>query len=550
MILKKFLFPIFFILLLICSCQKNFEVSNSFSDTHTYSGNLDKGFKYSGNQKYDSAFYYFERANFITQDRKQKAYALMMMADIQIINSDFNGAETTITQAYENCDTSEYLAYIYNTLGRIYQELNNYDESIKYYKKSYNNIISDVDRAIINNNIAVNYLDKNEFEKALEVLNAIVQNNGSLKKDRTNYAKVIDNLGYTYFKLNNNVIAETFLKEAFRIRDSLKNNSEIISSQMHMSEYFQKANPKLAYQYAQMAYESAHKINSIDDKLEALKFMIEASGANETKELALKQIHLSDSINKVRQMAKNQFAKIKFDSKKAIKELERQKQLKEYFILGIVLLFGLAVFIYYRIKQSNRKKIEETAYRTETRIAKRLHDELANDVHNAIAFAETQNLENPLNKEALLENLDTIYSRTRNISGENRDIDTGEKYLEKLKVMMASYNAVDRNVIVNVDGFQHIKTSKEIKVALYRVFQELLVNMKKHSQCTLVGISIKTDKNEIQASYSDNGIGCGNMLNLRNGLQNAENRILSLKGTINFDTAPDKGFRVKIVIPK
>jgi signal transduction histidine kinase len=549
MILKKFLFPIFFILLLICSCQKNFEVRNSFSDTHNYNDNLDKGFNYSVKQKYDSAFYYFEKANFMAQNRKQKTYALMMLADIQIINSDFNGAETTITQAYENCDTSEYLAYIYNTLGRIYQELKNYDESIKYYKKGYNSIISDVDRAIINNNIAVNYLDKNEYAKALEILSTIVEND-SLKKDRANYAKVLDNLGYTYFKLKKSTIAEKKLKEALRIRDSLKNNSEIISSQMHMSEYFQKTNPKLAYQHAQMAYESAHKIKSIDDKLEALKFMIEASDANKTKELALKQIHLSDSITKVRQMAKNQFAKIKFDSKKAIKELERQKQLKEYFMLGIVLLFGLAVFIYYRIKISSRKKIEETAYRTETRIAKRLHDELANDVHNAIAFAETQNLENPVNKEALLENLDTIYSRTRNISGENRDIDTGEKYLEKLKAMMASYNAVDRNVIVNVNGFQHIKTSKEIKVALYRVFQELLVNMKKHSQCTLVGISIKTDKNEIQASYSDNGIGCGNMLNLRNGLQNAENRILSLKGTINFDTAPDKGFRVKIVIPK
>ena len=393
------------------------------------------------------------------------------------------------------------------------------------------------------------FLDKKEYTKALEILNTIVEND-SLKKDRTNYAKVLDNLGYTHFKLKNSNVAETLLKEALRIRDSLKNNSEIISSQIHMSEYFQKVNPKLAYKYAQKAFNAAQIVNSPDDKLEALKFMIEASDSNQTKELALQQIHLSDSINKVRQMAKNQFAKIKFDSKKTIKELERQKQLKEYFILGIVLLVMLAVFIYYRIKQSNRKKIEETAYRTETRISKRLHDELANDVHNAIAFAETQNLENPVNKEALLENLDTIYSRTRNISGENRDVDTGEKDLEKLKAMMASYNAVDRNVIVNVDSFNHLKTSEEVKVVVHRVLQELMVNMKKHSQCSLASISIKSNKKSLQINYSDNGIGTDNLLNLKNGLQNAENRILSINGTINFDTAPEKGFKVKIEIPK
>lgn len=545
MILKRFLFPIF--ILLIFSCKKNSDYDIAFN-TFNYDNAIKKASDYLENQKYDSAFYYFEKANILATDKKQKAYALMLMADIQIINSDFTGAETTITQAYENCDNPEYLTYIYNTFGRIYQELNDYDLSIKYYNKSYSDTLNSINKAIIRNNISVNYIENGDYKKAIQLLENIAKDD-SLKQNKAQYARVLDNLGYAHFKLNNDK-ALPLLNEADNLRTTLVETNEIISSQIHLSEYFQKVNPKLAYQYAQKALNAAQIVNSPDDKLEALKFMIEASDSNQTKELALQQIHLSDSITKARQIAKNQFAKIKFDSKKAIKELERQKQLKEYFMLGIALLVMLAVFIYYRIKQSNRKKIEETAYRTEARIAKKLHDELANDVHNAIAFAETQNLENPLNKEALLENLDTIYSRTRNISAENKDIDTGEKYLEKLKAMMASYNAVDRNVIVNVDGFQHLKTSREIKVAIHRVFQELLVNMKKHSQCTLVGISIKTNKNEIQATYSDNGIGVANLLNLKNGLQNAENRILSLKGTITFDTEPNKGFKAKITIPK
>jgi signal transduction histidine kinase len=39
-------------------------------------------------------------------------------------------------------------------------------------------------------------------------------------------------------------------------------------------------------------------------------------------------------------------------------------------------------------------------------------------------------------------------------------------------------------------------------------------------------------------------------LNSRNGLQNVENRILAIKGTITFDTKSGKGFKSSILFPK
>jgi signal transduction histidine kinase len=77
-----------------------------------------------------------------------------------------------------------------------------------------------------------------------------------------------------------------------------------------------------------------------------------------------------------------------------------------------------------------------------------------------------------------------------------------------------------------------------------------MVNMKKHSQCSLVVIAFESKKNTIEINYSDNGIGCPEMLNFKKGLQNAENRILSIKGTITFETETDKGFKAKMIIPK
>jgi bifunctional pyridoxal-dependent enzyme with beta-cystathionase and maltose regulon repressor activities len=72
------------------------------------------------------------------------------------------------------------------------------------------------------------------------------------------------------------------------------------------------------------------------------------------------------------------------------------------------------------------------------RIAK-LHDELANDVYQTMAFVEMQDLSYSYNKETLLDNLDTIYSRTRNISKENSTIAMGPDYIPNLKEMISDF---------------------------------------------------------------------------------------------------------------
>jgi signal transduction histidine kinase len=219
-------------------------------------------------------------------------------------------------------------------------------------------------------------------------------------------------------------------------------------------------------------------------------------------------------LQQARQQAKNQFAKIKYDSEKA----ETEKTAYQYKMYGfiVLLILSVAVFILlYRLTiQKNKSKILETQYTTETKIAKRLHDELANDVHNTIAFAETQNLEDQQNKETLLDNLDTIYQRARNISNENKEINTGKNYFEQLKHMINSYASDNINVIFNGSALHEVKLDSEIKIALYRVLQELMVNMKKHSECSLVMIGFKETNSALEINYSDNGKGTDNQLQL------------------------------------
>ena len=374
--------------------------------------------------------------------------------------------------------------------------------------------------------------------------------NDSLKADKLNYAKVTDNLGYAYFKLNNSN-GINYLNQSFKIRDSIKNDFELIASSMHLAEYFQIKNPLLSNLFAKKAYQSATNINSPDDRIEALKFLIINSNPKDSKKLALKQISLSDSINKVRKIAKNEFAKIKYDSKQAIEEREKEKEEKIIYIILFIASVVVSILLYFLFRNKNKRKLQKATYQTETRISKKLHDELANDVFNTLTFAETQDLLNPEKKEFLMEKLDGIYDRIRDFSRENSDIITDDSFQDYLLDMILSYKTNEINIITkNSTLIDWSKAKKETKIALYRVIQELLVNMKKHSQCSIVIIAFETKKSKIEINYSDNGIGASEMLKFKNGLQNAENRILAIKGTLTFESQSNKGFKAKISCPK
>lgn len=547
MILKKVLFPILF-LILLPSCDSDILSLKKYKEY------TNKGFDFFNKKEYDSAFVYFEKSkSFSSKTNKDNSivFPIIMISDIQRIKNDYHGCEESLTEALKYVDKNtdiSYLTFIYNNFALSYSEQANYEEALKYYNLSLNITSDDLSKLIIKNNIAYNLLKQNKFHVAKNLLETI-KNNDSLKKNPYELARVLDNLGYAKFKIKDKTAIVDLLK-AKQIREEKQDDIGLTATSMHLAEYYENSDVNLAKKNALSAFKYASKVENSDDKLEALQYLARVSNGEDSKKYAITSFLLNDSIKKVKQQAKNQFAKIKYDSKKAIAESRKQKQLKEYFIIGILFLLVFSLFFYYRIKKKNKERIKETVYHTETRISKKLHDELANDVHNAIAFAETQDLENPINKETLLENLDTIYIRARNISSENKDIDTGENYLEKLKAMIASYNSNQTNVILNTTSFDVKNTNKEIKITIYRVLQELMVNMKKHSHCSVVSIGFKSNKKEIEINYSDNGIGCANLLNLKNGLQNVETRIFSINGTINFDTEPEKGFKVKIRIPK
>ncbi len=573
MLQKKLHFPIIILLLAmffaLSSCKKEQPNNSKPKANPNYSAYFTLAEKHLVNQENDSAFYYYNKSKLacnLTTDSEKIIYSLLKMSIIQQNEGDYSSSETTATEAisfFQKTTNPYYKCAVYNILGINYENLLDFDNAIINYNLAYQQATDELQKAILQNNAAVVYMDMHDYQRAIQTLMPLTLKKEILNNSE-NYARVLDNLGYSYYKIGNSKSLD-HLNQSLKIRKQIKDDFGMISSYMHLSEFHKKNKPKLSNDYTHLAYEKATKINSVDDRLKSLALLIENSSGNESKEFSILHLRINDSINKVRQKAKNQFVKIKYDSKKEREEnlslktqkaenallLEQQKNRNLILYLAVGIIIMISVFVYnYLVAKNKREKIK-TSYNTETRIAKKLHDELANDVYHTMAFAETQDLSTIQNKEILLTNLDTIYSRTRNISRENSTVETGTLFVSHLKEMMSAFNTDNVNVLTNgIDLVDWLAIESNKKIIIYRVIQELLINMKKHSQCSLVVLTFKQNEKKLQIDYTDNGVGATiEQLNSKNGLQNVENRIQAIKGIITFETKSNKGFKVQFIIP-
>ena len=571
--LKKFHYLIFVLLLLLFalqSCEKKpYNKTEKKSDLAEINRLTELGEKHFKNLKYDSSYFYFNKAKSICDVKKDTAkiiYSILHLATIEQNQGDYSSSESTMLEALallKNNPKPNHHWGVFTTVGTNYMFLCDYEKALYFQNKALNLKTNELRKIRTKNNIALTYMEMLDYPKAIQILLPLLARN-DVVNDAEIFSIILDNLGYSYYKVGNPK-GIGYMNQSLRIRKLKNNDWGLITSYGRLSEYYKKTNPEKAYNYALLGYEKSTKIHDINDRLISLALLIQNSSGNQLKKFSLDYIRINDSITKARQIAKNQFAKIKYDSKKEKEEnlilktqkaatfLELEQQKNKNLILSFLIVTGIlsTIFLYHYLKAINKKEIIQTSYETETRIAKRLHDELANDVYHTMSFAEAQDLSSNQNKEILLTNLDTIYSRTRNISKENSSIDTGLHFVAGLKEMIGGFNTDAVNILIyHMDSVNWNTLAANKKIIVYRVLQELLVNMKKHSKCSLVVITFKKHKNKLQIDYSDNGLGASlDKINSKNGLLNVENRILSIKGNITFDTNSGKGFKISVSIP-
>lgn len=498
-------------------------------------------------------------------------YSLYCIADLHYSSSDYISSEIAATKALpylKLIKNPRYSWLIYNVQGQNYLSTYDFTNAELYFKKALRLKTSLWRKRVALNNIAATYKNKNEYDKAIEIYQILASNVHASKHkhlDDSNYAFVLDNMGYCYYKKGNNDEALKCYYKALEIRLHPKSSEGLVNSYRHLSTYFQKKDPQLAKKYATEALKTATKMKSVTEIVLSLSVAIESSEGNELKKHIKKYIHLTDSIAKAGKMNKNQFSTMRYESKvdkeqnlqlKAEKtenelQLERHKNRNIISYIIIVFIIGFFVILVFYLSLKGKKEKKEAVFESEKRISRKLHNKLALQVYNTLSYVKETNLETVENKNKLLNNLEKIYSQTRTISRENSIIETNEKYESGLKEMISGFKTSQISILTNgLNDINWSKIDRNKKIIVYRILQELFQIMKSSSNVSLVIVSFKIIQKNITVTYSDNRVETENEKTiLKNTLQNVENRIKTINGTINFDHNLEKGFKINFTFP-
>jgi signal transduction histidine kinase len=420
-------------------------------------------------------------------------------------------------------------------LAIIYRDKKDYEEAIKIYDRALKLTNLPTAKSMIQNNKGVVYLYKNELYKALDQYQ-LAYETAKESKDVKQIARSLDNLSFIRSKLSL-PHAEEGLLEALDMRIKINFSYGIGTSYGHLILHYELQQDTLkAISYSDKYLKLAKETGISEQIRNALKLKIEI-GDDTT---AAEYIAINDSINSANNLARNKFNYYAYQYDKKEKDLKISNLRSErllYLVIGSAFIF---IAVYVILKYKHKKDKLEEIYKTETRISRKIHDEVANDVYHVMTKLQNENKD-------VLDDLEHIYNRTRDISKESSSIDLSMSYPELLNDLFLSYHNKQVAIItkdlyqINWDKISDLKKS-----TVYRVFQELLTNMKKHSDASIVVFNFSQGNKKISMRYKDNGI--GSKIKKGNGLHNTENRIASINGTIIFDSEEGKGFKVIITI--
>ena len=246
---------------------------------------------------------------------------------------------------------------------------------------------------------------------------------------------------------------------------------------------------------------------------------------------------------------------------------------RDFFVwIGVITSLCFAIGIYYvnkifkyiRKADSQRKLTEKrilnTILRTEeserSHFSKELHDGLGPLLSSARmslsviepAVANSQNEELLRNLTYVIdESIRSLKEISNNLSphtlkdfGLYRAIDS---YIRKT----LSFNNIKIDFTSNLGARRF---DNNVEIILFRVVSELVSNSLKHSNASLITLSLNVKDDLITLDYSDNGKGFDLQASMDAGmgLSNIFSRINSLKGNVRFDTAKGKGMKVAITV--
>ncbi len=204
---------------------------------------------------------------------------------------------------------------------------------------------------------------------------------------------------------------------------------------------------------------------------------------------------------------------------------------------------------------SSRERALEAVAEERARIARELHDIVAHSVSVMVvqAGAASQALDDP---EYVASALDTIRATGTAALGEMRRVvsliraDDQPASLEP-QPGLAGVEALVRDAatptVLRVEGTPR-ELSPGVDLAAYRIVQEALTNVRRHADARHVEVVLRYAEDFVGVEVTDDGSGTAEPAG-GNGLIGMRERVQMYGGSLETETAPGAGFRIRAILP-
>jgi hypothetical protein len=186
-------------------------------------------------------------------------------------------------------------------------------------------------------------------------------------------------------------------------------------------------------------------------------------------------------------------------------------------------------------------------------ISSELHDNVCQTL--LLAIINLQQLEKKFDPEKLTytisllqETLQEIHQLSRSLNGDLIQSVGLHTAIQKLIDRITKVTSIQTSLeIVGEESY----LPGEMEIILYRIIQEALNNVVKHSNAYKASVCVHYEKEFIQISVTDDGIGFDKpqTSEFSAGLKNMAYRVRQLKGKWNIDSIPKKGCSLTFKIP-
>jgi signal transduction histidine kinase len=497
--------------------------------------------------------YFFEALKLLneteTNEENRQKFEAKYRSNIGLIYQEMGlynksiGSHHIALDIRENYNMRTELPTSYTNLGICHRNLENRDSAFYYLQKSLDVALEQElfkEQKLAHDNLGNLYQDAGEKNEAIFHY-----------KESLGIGKEIPNTG------NSDIISLGNLIHLYNDQGSWAESLKALdqASQIMEEDPNAKNFAKDVYKNGAITYFHTGRVEKGEEYLNRFIVAKDSTFASENADKMAEYEAKFDTQDKERELLEeqNKTQELTLENVKSEQKLASQKNTIYLLIIGILVVVLFTYFIYLRKKQrmesqrvaieikakeENVKNVIEAQEKERERLARELHDGLVQEIRLMKGELEQADFTDQKDRETLSERIASLKEDARNLA-----YAIMPSALSKTGLIEASRDLINNSFSDDIKASffsaqDHLDVPDQVKTNMYRILQEAINNIIKHSEAKEVDVSINLLNAILIVTIEDEGIGFDTSNETGSiGMKSMESRAQIMNGSLEIESS-------------